>query len=214
MLINKIALIGGTGKSGTYLTQDLIKRNYKIKMLLRNPSRLSIDPSQIEIVEGNVREFETIHTLLRNSTAVVSMLGGHVPGETPVFSISTEHVIRAMKEYGIERYILITGLNVDVPGDKKNAQTAAATQWMKDNYPVTTMDKQKEFEILSDSGIDWTLIRLPLIEQTDERGEINVNLGDCPGTKISAGNLADFIISQLDDLEYIRKAPFIANAEM
>ena len=211
---NRIALIGGTGKSGSYLTRELIKQNYKIKMLVRNPSQLTIDPSQIEMVEGTVRDFKTIHTLLSNCTAVISMLGGHVPGEPPVFSISTEHVLRAMKDYGMNRYIVITGLNVDAPGDRKNIQTAAATQWMKDNYPVTTIDKQKEFNILSGSDIDWTMIRLPLIEQTDERGKIHVSLEDCPGTKISATNLAEFIIGQLDDLTYIRKSPFIADADM
>ncbi len=46
------------------------------------------------------------------------------------------------------RYILITGLNVDAPLDKKSAKTKMATDWMKANYSPTTLDKQVEFETL------------------------------------------------------------------
>ncbi|MFM7851950.1 MAG: hypothetical protein ACKO96_08535, partial [Flammeovirgaceae bacterium] len=62
-----------------------------------------------------------------------------------------------MNELNIERYILITGLNVDSPSDKKGAKTKMATDWMKTNYAETTNDKQLEFEMLSKSNINWTL---------------------------------------------------------
>jgi hypothetical protein len=82
---------------------------------------------------------------------------------------------------------------------------------MKTNYPETTFDKQEEFNLLSGSNIDWTLVRLPMIELTDETKKLLINLEDCPGYKISATDLARFLIKQLSDGTYIRKAPFIAN---
>jgi hypothetical protein len=93
-----------------------------------------------------------------------------------------------MNECGIKRYILITGLNVD-----------------------TTTDKQRELELLMESAIDWTLVRLPLIELTDKKSAWEASLEDCPGEKISARDLADFLIAQLSEEAYIKKAPFIAN---
>ena len=83
---------------------------------------------------------------------------------------------------------------------------------MKTNYPKTTLDKQVEFDILSKNDIDWTLVRLPLIELTDERKRLHVSLEDCPGEKISATDLAHFLAAQLSDDTFIRKAPFIANS--
>jgi hypothetical protein len=32
-----------------------------------------------------------------------------------------------------------------------------ATEWMYQNYPETTSDKQKEYQLLSESNLDWTL---------------------------------------------------------
>jgi NAD(P)H-binding len=116
-----------------------------------------------------------------------------------------------MNECSIQRYIVTTGLNVDTPFDKKSPKTQSATDWMKTNYPKTTLDKQEEFNLLLDSDISWTLVRLPLIEQTDERRKILVSLEDCLGDKISATDLAYFLIEQLSDDSYARKCPFIAN---
>ncbi len=82
---------------------------------------------------------------------------------------------------------------------------------MKTNYSETTADKQVEFSILSESNIKWTLVRLPLIEQTDRKSEINISIEDCPGEKISATNLALFLIKQLSTDKFVKKSPFIAN---
>lgn len=65
--------------------------------------------------------------------------------------------------------------------------------------------------MLSASNLDWTLVRLPRILQTDDRSEILVSLEDCPGEGISAANLAEFLIGQVEDRKFIGKAPFISD---
>jgi hypothetical protein len=116
-----------------------------------------------------------------------------------------------MNSNGIKRYIVITGLNVDTPFDNKNEKVKMATEWMYQNYPETTLDKQKEYELLVKSNLDWTLVRLPLIIQTDESFETETNLYDCIGENISANDLSEFLISQIDDKTYFNKSPFLYN---
>jgi hypothetical protein len=117
-----------------------------------------------------------------------------------------------MSHHGVSRYIVTTGLNVDTPYDKKGPKTKMATEWMRSNYPETTGDKQVEFEVLSKSDLNWTLVRLPMIDLTDERSEVNVSLDDCPGDKIGSTDLAHFLLEQLSSDRYLKKSPFIANA--
>jgi putative NADH-flavin reductase len=207
---NKIAVIGGTGKSGKYLVKELLHKGYCIKLLHRNPENISFENPSVEIVKGDARNDQSIRTLLCGCQAVISTLG-QPKGEASIFSQATKNVIQAMKVHGIRRYILTTGLNVDTPFDQKSPKTKFATDWMKTNYQETTTDKQLEYNTLLNSDIDWTLVRLPLIEQTEERRELLVNLNDCPGDKISAADLAGFLIEQLTDDSFIKKAPFIAN---
>ena len=144
--------------------------------------------------------------------AIISALGLGLPlSEPTIFSLATTNIIKTMNEYGVRRYILLTGLNVDSPFDKKGNKTKSATDWMYANFPKSTADRQLEYQILNASSIDWTLVRLPLIEQTDTTGETKTSLEDCPGDKISATDLANFLIRQLAEKSFIKKAPFIAN---
>ena len=208
----KIAVIGGTGKSGKYLVKELLQQGFCCIVLVRNPDQYEIKSSLIEVVHGDVKDYEMVRSLVQECNAVISTLGlGQPPSEYTIFSQATTNIIRAMQQYKIQRYILITGLNVDTPSDQKSVVTKSATEWMYTNFPKTTADKQLEYSILVESNIDWTLVRLPLIEQTDARNEVRVSLEDCPGDKISATDLAYFLVEQLSNNTYIKKSPFIAN---
>ena len=207
-----IAVIGGTGKAGKYVVNQLIQRGFRLKLLLRNPEKFVIKSTQVEIIQGDVKDYDTVLALIKGSDAVISALGlGQPASEKSIFSQATTNIIQAMDVCNIQRYIVITGINVNTPFDKKSPKTQFATDWMYTNYPQTTADKQTEYAILVESKVNWTLVRLPLIEQTDEISEVQISLEDCVGDKISATNLADFLINQVADNQYIKQSPFLSN---
>lgn len=206
----KIAVIGSTGKAGTFLAKQLSKQNIPFRALVSN-SRTTFDGAH-EIIEGNVSDYSSVFSLLQGCNAVISMLGmGSSQNPTSIFTTSTTNILKAMEACGIRRYIVITGLNVDTPFDNKGEKSKMATGWMLTNYPETTKNKQQEYELLTQSNADWTMIRLPMILQTDDETDITISTEDCPGDNISATSLAKFVIEQLTDDSYLRKAPFIAN---
>lgn len=203
--IRTIAVIGGTGKSGRYLVQQLLQRNYSIRLLLRQEH--IIDP-KITAIRGDASHPSAVQMLVNGADALISTIGQQ-GNELPVFSAATANVIRS----GVQRYIVTTGLSVNTLADQKSPWVIQATDWMYQHYPHTTIDKQREYELLQKSGLDWTLLRLPMIELSDEQPALTTNLIDCPGKKISAGSLAKFLVDQLNEPTFIGAAPFIANAE-
>ena len=207
----KIAVIGGTGKSGKYLVQELPRQGFSIKLLVRNPKNFKINNEHIEVIYGDVRDYEVVRSIIQGCSVVLSTLGGTPLSEPTVFSQATKNILRAMAEFGIKRYVVTTGLNVNTSFDKKGVITQAGTDWMHVNFPKSTADRQHEYDLLLESTVDWTLIRLPLIELTDERRETKTSLEDCLGENISATDLANFIVEQIDDCTFIQKAPFLAN---
>ncbi len=208
--ITNVAVIGGTGKAGTYLVQQLIHQGFHLNLLHRSDTRVVEHPS-VTLVMGDARDYSAIRSLAEGCQFIVSTLG-QPRGEAPIFSEATRHVLRAMRECQIHRYVGITGLNVYAPTDRKRSFTQSATDWMKSHYPDTTADKQKEYALLAASRVRWTLVRLPMIELTNERSELSVSLEDCPGDEVSATSLAQFLIEQLTSNQYVGQAPFVANA--
>lgn len=206
----KIAVIGGTGKSGQYLVQNLLKKGYSLKLLLRHPENFTIQNSLIEVVKGDVRDEAAVRSLIEGTDIVMSTLG-QPKGEKSIFSDAAKNIIRAMHHHGISRYMVTTGLSVNTISDQKSERVKMATDWMYQNYPETTADKQKEYELLMESSLDWTLVRLPLIHLTDESFKTETSLTDCKGESISATDLAEFLSSQIENSEYIRKSPFLYN---
>ncbi|WEK70697.1 MAG: NAD(P)H-binding protein [Candidatus Chryseobacterium colombiense] len=205
-----IALIGGTGKSGKYLVQQLLKNNYHLKLLLRNPENFTLQSHLTEVVKGDARDYDAIQKLIKDCELVISTLG-QPAGEESIFSDATKNIIKAMNFHGIKRYIVTTGLNVDTPFDNKNEKVKMATDWMYQHYPKTTADKQKEYELLVASNLNWTLVRLPLINLTDESLRTETSLEDCKGENISATDLGKFLVSQIDDETFIKQSPFLYN---
>jgi len=207
----KIAVIGGTGKSGRYLVQELIRKGYHLKALVRNPENFKVESDLVEVVYGDVRNYEIVKSLIKKCDLVLSALGGSPLSEPTVFSQATKNILAAMTEFDIKRYIVVAGLNVDTPFDKKSPKTKFATDWMYTNYPKSTLDRQREYDLLVESELDWTLVRLPMIELTSEQKETSTSLEDCLGDNISATDLANFLIEQIDDKSFVGKAPFLFN---
>lgn len=206
----KIAVIGGTGKSGEYLVRHLLEKEYSLKLLVRCPENQSFESQLIEVVKGDARDETAIYKLIEGTDLVISTLG-QPKGEKSIFSDAAKNIIRVMNHLGISRYIVTTGLSVNTPSDQKNEKVKMATDWMYQNYPETTADKQKEYELLLESNLEWTLVRLPLINFTDENFATEANLTDCKGEGISAADLAGFLVSQIENSDYIRKSPFLYN---
>lgn len=213
MNINKkIAVIGGTGKSGKFLVKELVKHGFQIRLLVRNLDRAPAVHPQIEVIFGDVLDQQIVNNLQEDCEAVISTLGwGIPPSKNTISSEGTSIILNAMQKHGIKRYLLVSGINVDTPDDKKGIAAKTATEWMYTNYRDATVDKQDEYDLLVASDVDWTLVRLPMIILDEENKPIDISLEDCLGDQISATSLATFLIAQLSERRFINKAPFLAN---
>ncbi|HEY4786017.1 MAG TPA: NAD(P)H-binding protein, partial [Bacteroidales bacterium] len=132
---NKIAVIGGTGKAGKYLVNQLVHQGYRVKALVRNPDKPELGDPLIETIKGDVTNYESVFSLIQECDAVISTLG-QPKGEKPVHSVSASHIIKAMNALNIRRYIVITGLTIDTPFDKKSFKTKLLSKMIKLSYPA------------------------------------------------------------------------------
>ena len=98
--ISKVAVLGGGGRTGKYLVNQLLENEFSVKLLLRNPNNFTIQSSKIEIIKGDAIDEESINLLVKDCQAVLSTIGQR-PGESIVASQATKNILKAMKNYDI-----------------------------------------------------------------------------------------------------------------
>ncbi|AUD25958.1 SDR family oxidoreductase [Bacillus cereus group sp. BC251] len=207
---NKIAILGANGKAGKILVNEALEKGYQVKILTRNSTNTEKINKNIETIIGDARNFSTIQDLLQGCSAVINAVG-QPKNESYIFSTVTKHILEAMKESKIKRYILISGGSLNVTGDQKRIVNKIGATLFKLFLPKMMQDKYKELQIIQNSEVDWTIVRLPFVIEGNGIGNIKESLVDMPGIKIQNGDIAPFIIKQINSDRYVRKCPFISN---
>ena len=207
-----IALLGGTGMAGGFILEQALAEGYKVRALARTPQKLEEFKDRVTIIQGDARDLSSIEALLQGSSVVVSALGPVKADGAAANMVNTDVtglVLQAMPEYDIKRYIVVSGAAVVMPGDDRNF-----TGWMMRQLAALTLhdaleDKQAEYELLAASDADWTLVRCPLIEAEPFVRSPRASLVTPTAFTLRAGELAQFVIDQIDSTEFVRKGPFL-----
>ncbi|MGG4471525.1 SDR family oxidoreductase [Paenibacillus alvei] len=208
----KIAIIGGTGTVGRYIAKEAIQNGYQVRILVRNPDKLAFKDDKMEVIQGDLKNIDSIRELIKGCDIVINTFGQPMK-DVPLFSSITEKVIQVMKELKVKRYIGVTGASLAFPEDKRKLLTKIMIRLFKAKFAEAMEDRQKEIDFLfrNKSSIDWTLVRLPRVLDSTEIGYIKESFKDMPGMKITNLDIATYIIKQIKNQKYVHKGPFISN---
>lgn len=208
---HKIAIIGGTGRVGKHLAMEAIQQGYYVRMLARNPEKISYKTEKMDIVKGQIQDINTIRELFKDCNIVINTFGQPAKDD-PIYSKVTTTILDVMQDLNINRYIGVSGGSLTIDGDKKSLLNRVGAKLFEVLFPKMMEDKKLEWEILLNSkNIKWTLLRLPFVKDSLTSKSIKVGLTDMPGTKITNQDIAAFIIKHLDDPQFIHKSPFISH---
>ncbi|AJH75253.1 3-beta hydroxysteroid dehydrogenase/isomerase family protein [Bacillus cereus ATCC 4342] len=207
---NKIAILGANGKVGKFLVTEALEKGYQVKVLTRNSENMTITNENIEVIIGDARDFSSIRKLLKGCRAVINAVG-QPKNESYIFSTVSKHILEAMKEFEIKRYILISGGSLNVMGDQKGMVSKIGAILFKVFLSKMMQDKYEELQIIQSSEVDWTIVRLPFVMEGNGIRDIKESLVDMPGMKIRNSDIAPFVIKEINSEGYIGKCPFISN---
>ncbi len=135
-----LALTGATGFIGTTLTKHLINAGWKIQALVRPTSdRKPLDGINVQWIEGNLDDVESLRRLVHRADAVVHC-AGTVRGQTEkqFTHVNVEGVARlvhaAVEQHPLPRFLLISSLAAREPhlspyasSKRQGEQTLAAS---------------------------------------------------------------------------------------
>lgn len=146
MTKDKILLAGATGYLGKYVTQELLSRNLKTKIIVRNTAKIGLNNENLKIKEAELTKPETLKGLFDDVQVVISTVGitRQKDGLTymDVDYQANVNLIDEAKKSGVKKFIYISVLN----GEKlRHLKIGEA--------------KEKFGDYLKSSGLEYCIIR-------------------------------------------------------
>ena len=109
----KVLILGATGPSGTQLVNYALKKNHDVTAFVRDPSKIKIQNPKLHVVTGDARNKDDLAKAMHGKDAVLSGLGvGKSLKSNGLIEATTDAIVKAMKETGVRRLILISAFGV------------------------------------------------------------------------------------------------------
>jgi putative NADH-flavin reductase len=201
-----IALFGATGKVGSELLKRLVEEGHYVKVLARDPSRLSLTHFNITVVKGDILDSTEVEQCISGTEIVYVCIGTWGNKPTQVYSMGTENIIEAMNQLGVKRIICLSSAGIfGTDGGFFGRVIVPLTLWRP------FRDKRKQAELLAQSELEWTLVRPTEIKPKKKRGALIVSYDTIRSKSISIPSLIDFLISEQFNITNIKKMPIIGD---
>jgi uncharacterized protein YbjT (DUF2867 family) len=208
----RILIIGATGGTGRELVRQALEQGHQVTALVRKPKKMKLEHPNLRVVKGNVRDYDSIESAMRGQSAVLCALGTKrffFPNR--VVSNGTANILRAMKSCNVPRLVCESSLGIgNTVGRLGLLYTFFVVPLI---LPFIFYDKVRQEKLIEESDSDWVIVRPAVLSNAPARGRYRHgrNVGNYLWTnRIARGDVADFMLKQLTDDDYIGSAVGVA----
>jgi putative NADH-flavin reductase len=205
-------LLGATGGTGREVVSQALQQGHEVTALVRRPEQNVGLPAGVRILRGTVPDdTEALDAALRDQEVVISTLGvGKALRSGGLIARSAPLIVRAMDRQGIRRLIFMSAYGVGTTWQDVPILPRMLMRWLfRDLYT----DKEIGEEAVRRSNLDWTVLYPVTLTNGPRTGRYRVGerlrLRGLP--TISRADVAEFILSQVEDREYLRKGVLISS---
>lgn len=203
----KLAIFGGTGRTGRHLVEQALAAGHEVAALARDPGRLP-QGEGVRAVRGDVADAAAVAATLAGADAALVALGHSKGVAKDVLTVGTRRVVEAMRQAGVRRLVVLTGAGVRAAGDPPSPGAALMRALVRRLAPALHRDAEAQFALVRRSGLDWVVVRVPRMVAGPRTGRYRnglLRLG--PGASISRADAADAMLRAATEDTYLRQAP-------
>jgi putative NADH-flavin reductase len=204
----RVLVIGAAGGTGREIVRQALERKMTVTAFVRRPRGLDEEHAALRLARGDVLDADSLHAAVAGQDAVLCALG-HKRFFYPnrILSRGTENLIEAMGRRRVRRLVCETSLGVgDSFGRLGLYYTLFTVPFI---LPFYYWDKGRQEAVIRRSDLDWTIVRPGALNNRPRRG--NLRHGPDVGSylwtvRISRADVAAFMLDQIDDRTYVRRA--------
>jgi hypothetical protein len=204
---NQILVLGATGPTGRIVVARALELGHAVTVLVRSPERLEARPEQVRVITGSLPDDEeALIAAFRGQDAVISALGvGRSFTPNDLMARSVPLIVRAMESQGVRRLVFTSAFGVGstwtdtplLPRPHPRCSGASAA----DRPPASRPSRGARWT--GHSSIRSASRMAP--HRSVRQGHLTLRLHD------RCADLAEFLLTQIDDRSFIGKRVLVAS---
>jgi len=207
----KLIIFGSTGGTGSQLLSQALENGHDVTAFARSPEKLELDHPRLRLFKGDVLDLASVEQAAQGQDAVLCSLGAPAMNKKEIRSNGTKNIIHAMEKTGVRRFVCQSGLGC---GDSRSLLPFHYKYLI---FPLMLRyvyaDHEIQERVIRESKLEWTIIRPAVLTNGKHTNSYwhGIEVADKPLTlKISRADVAGFMLKQLEDDTYLKKAPSIS----
>ncbi|PWY80512.1 NAD(P)-binding protein [Aspergillus heteromorphus CBS 117.55] len=220
----RVLVIGGTGRCGKFVIDELLSRGYQVTTLARNPDALSdIQAAGLKIIQGTPTQLDDVRVAFKADVpdAVIVTLNAPRANDSPfaapispprLMTDCNANVVAAMKEFGVRKTVILQAFGV---GDSwANMHCLLRLLMAKSNMSYQYDDHNDTEREVRSSGVDYVFVRPSRLVDTGAM-PIRVWPEDGKGVPMMAStsriSVARWLVDAVESDRWDNSAPVITN---
>ena len=202
----KVVVFGAAGRTGRLVVEQALEKRHSVTAFVRRRDSLVDQVPALRVVVGDALDPGAVDEAISGQDAVVSSIGSNTNQPDHVCSQSIAHIISAMQRHDVGRLLCIT--TADDVDSGFLFEHMVKPLFLKEVFA----DKTAQELAIYKSGLDWTIVRPPILRDGPRTGAYRLAIGLTPkgGWRVSRADVADFIVRELGRKDYVHHTVGIA----
>lgn len=207
----KIVVFGASRGVGLKVVEQALEAGHSVTAFVRSPEKFGVTHANLTVFKGDAMDATAVENAVAGHEAVVSALGPTRPPVPHMMAASARNIIAGMKKHGVRRLVSTTGAGVRQPEDKPKLADHFMGFLLNLLAKEVLLDSAENARIIQASDLEWTVVRFPRLVDGDHTRKYRVGYtGKDSGIQISRADAADFVLKELAERKWVRKAPLVS----
>ncbi len=206
-----LVIFGASGRTGRRLIEQALEQGHSVTAFARTPGKIQARHERLHILQGDIHDPQAVEQAVAGQDVVLCALGRNRGEPTGLLAEGTRNILQAMEKHAVRRIICVSAAGF--MGERAGFLIGKILFWYFGRYLTKLFETMKlQYQELEKSSLEWIAVRPILLDEGPRKGKYRLALEGIPhkGYRINTGDVADFMLKQLQSREYLRKAPAIA----